>query len=171
MTSASNEVILRLSGEVVIKSSITPIGLHYRRYFSDLFQKNKMDRERTEITEEEKQKEIKNKKTVAKRAPTKKVTTELKQRSGTKVSSTKATRATQKSLITRQTKSRVRTPSTSPTTFTDDEGICEECGGSYKGDNKATRCRMGCDKCDRWFHCHCIGLRVVLIGHWSRNCC
>lgn len=124
------------------------------------------------VTEEEKQKEkVKNQKTVAKRAPTKKVATKLKQ-SGTKVSSTKATRATQKSPITRGTKSRVRTPSTSPTTSTDDEGICEECGGSYKDDDKSTRrCWMGCDTCDRWFHCHCIGLRVVPKGHWSCKYC
>lgn len=41
MASDSNEVILRLSGEVVIKSSITHIRLHLRGYFSDLLQKNK----------------------------------------------------------------------------------------------------------------------------------
>ena len=105
---------------------------------------------------------------MVKRAPTKKG----RHKTEAKVSSTKATRATQKSPITRGTKSRVCTPSTSPTTSTDDEGICEKCGGSFKDDDKSTRrCWMAFDTCDRWFHCHYIGLHVVPKGHWSCKYC
>ena len=39
---------------------------------------------------------------------------------------------------------------------TDDDGVCAECGGCYKDDDRATRkCWMGCDSCERWFHCTC----------------
>ena len=50
---------------------------------------------------------------------------------------------------------------------TDDDGVCAECGGCYKDDDRATRkCWMGCDSCERWFHCtcQCVSLREVPEG-------
>ena len=55
---------------------------------------------------------------------------------------------------------------------TDDTGMCEECGGVYKDDDHDVRKSwMGCDTCDRWFHCRCVGLTRIPKGFWSCKYC
>ena len=55
---------------------------------------------------------------------------------------------------------------------TEDDGVCEECGGCFKDDSKSARSSwMGCDTCDRWFHYQCLDLTSIPDGVWSCKYC
>ena len=55
---------------------------------------------------------------------------------------------------------------------TEDDGVCEECGGCFKDDSKSVRSSwMGCDNCDRWFHYQCLDLTSIPDGFWSCKYC
>ena len=197
-SSSKTKVVINLTGECTVNSTVTPIRLHLRGYFSQLLQKNKLGRRHTtnkqklkpkfygealtldeffnKISEEE-EKAAEVKKAAAEKKALKRKAAEQKAAKQKKAAGTgKSTSGT------RTRASEAKTPVPSPVTSsssseaevssTDDDGCCEECGGCYKDDDQATRkCWMGCDSCERWFHCSCVGLRAVPKRFWSCKFC
>ena len=222
-SNAKTEVVIHLTGELSMNSTVTPIRLHLRGYFAHLLQKNKLGRKRTEnkqklkpkfygealtldefyskITEEEekatklkeaaaqkkaskqlakeqKKKEAMERKEAAKQKKATKKKKTVKTGIATRIRASKATRSSPAVQTVVKSKPPVPSPIVSSSSSegevssTDDDGCCEECGGCYKDDDRATRkCWIGCDLCQRWFHCSCVGLRAVPKGFWSCKYC
>ena len=218
-SNAKTEVVIHLTGEFSMNSTVTPNRLHLREYFAHLLQKNKLGRKHTEnkqklkpkfygealefyskITEEEekatklketaaqkaskqlakeqKKKEAMERKEAAKQKKATKKKKTMKTGIATRIRASKATRSSPAVQTVVKSKPPVLSPIVSSSSSegevssTDDDGCCEECGGCYKDDDRATRkCWIGCDSCQRWFHCSCVGLRAVPKGFWSCKYC
>lgn len=180
-----SEVVIQLSGECTVNNAVTPIRLHLRGYFSQLIHKNKQSRCQQDKAGKRRIKpkfygealttdeiydriaaEEQNKKTSKDKAKASKKGA----RGSTKVSSRK-NRSPNVACKSRSRRTLTKPPSR-PDTSEDDDGVCEECGRCYKDDKKEIRKYwIGCDTCERWFHCNCVGLCDIPKGFWSCKYC
>ena len=189
------EIVVNLTGECRVNTSITPIKLHLRGYLAKILHKNKEARKRTEnkqkvkpqfygealtmddffervMEEEKKKKEAEQKKKESRKAKSsgpKRQQSKARRKSKSKYSPSKISHAARSKHVVQETPPETEDSEGSSTT---DDGVCEECGGCYKDESARVRKTwIGCDNCERWFHYTCLGLSEIPRGHWSCQYC